>query len=500
VVIRFTPEMTIPPKGQVSLLHVVVQRNSIETAAAFLKTLKFREFLKDIPKEEWGKIINVRPTAGLFSLDDIGIFQPQKNDAILLSSGEWLTGTFKGERLRLTTDFGERDFQRKDILCLLFSGHGTFKAVSRQGEVLTGTLQEPDLEFVLDRGDPLRIPWKHVAKLGLALPEISSPRPKPSPPIVPISTAAPTGPTLAKSGPDQPSALPQPGEEEEDNWFEFTQPIFILRNKDRVIGEPRQKEITIHTLFGTQVFPLKALAKITFPSADQPFPEIRLSDGSVLVGLMKEASFEVLLANGQNALLSFDRLQAALFQVKEVEGLEAKGPGKQSVAFLKLWNGDVLAGQFLGGQGVLDFQTPFGTQKLDAAQIKEIRFRPEVRPECRVTFWDDSAMPGHFSCPTIPFHSPLAGVFPMPLGLVELFRCPGALPPIEKRKEIEGLVEKLGHEEPAVRESTQKTLLEMGPSIQGVLQAHLPHKDPEIQKRVLKLLKNFRAGDEEGTP
>ena len=456
--------VSLKPKQRVAFLHICAQRNSVLEADDFAKKFKWRQILKHYTPTEKRLLKNVLAGGGLLSLGGIDLFRGEQGDAIVLTTGEQLSGEIQTPTLTIETEFGPREIPTAQVFSLFDLGRDV-RLVLQNGEVLSGRLKGDGLKLKLRGGRDLAIPLDYVVKYGKRLPK----------------------PKIRVAGEEE-----KPVEAEQ---FTFTDPIFLLRNGDRLVGKLTAKELKVRSLHGLISIKAERIKNVRFPNVELRTPVFELKDGTSFCGLPETPHLELSWA-GQTVSLDWGQLAGILFTPEEaVEETEEEhdGPDLPSAhGQLRLLNRDVFCGKITSTDGKLTVETPFGPQSFGVDQVLRLRPRPTGRHNMRVTLWDGTVFPARFSGKTLQFLTQGGSKLAVPLGLVRMYWRPLALPPPAEMKRIEGFVGLLGSNDPQTRDKAQSDLLQCGFGIRAILAKHWDHEDLETRTRVRNIYKKLQ--------
>lgn len=461
--------VTLKPKERIALLHVCAQRNSIADAEAFAKKLNWAAVLRELDKGDRVLVRNVRADSGLLSLGGVDLFRGEGGDAIRLTSGELLTGTLQTPAFAIETEFGLREVPAAQVFSLFDAGTGV-RLVRQNGEVLSGQLKSPSLKMKLRGGRELEVPLASISQYGKRLPR-------------------------AKPGKDGETA-----EEEGMEQFTFTEPLFVLRNGDRLAGKPVAERMELNTLYGPLSVGLSGMRRIDFPYTELRAPLVTLTDGSSFTALPQQRQLELKTAGGATVQLDAGRLAAIFFRpaedLMEAGGKEEERDLEQPMlpvpyAELRLMNQDVFCGTLAGADDLITFETPFGTQRVGVHQVMRLKPRKTGAYSVRVTLWDGNVFPAQPVENLLRFTTNGGAKLEVPFGMLELYWRPMALPPAEEVRHIEGLIARLGDNDPQTREEAQKALAETGHGARALLAKHWKDEDVERRTRVRRLMEQL---------
>lgn len=453
----FREPFRIPAGGRIAILHVVAQRESLEDALQFCRSLRMSTLLRTLDPEDRRVIVNLHGGL-LHSLGGVDLFRGNvRGDAVRLDSGEVLYGTLAEGILGLETEFGRRAIPSGRLVSLMRTPDGRRRAVLASGERITGRLGEEFLVFTLVGGRETRIPATRLRDFGRRIVE--------------------------------------PGGQPE-NWEAFAGRMLVFRGGDRLKADLVEPAWDVRTAWGRITLPVEALRGVRFAGPSRPVCTFELRDGAVVSGLLESPVIRIRPPGSGSSELPASRLEA-IWLVPEADPSreEYRETVRVRGASLALVNGDVLAGR-LSAEAPLELDTPLGRQKIGPEQVLELSTGDAPR-SVRATLWDGSTLPGRLDAEGIALTLSSGGTVTVPVEMVRLYRNADALPPGPVRAEIERLVRKLGSDDPPARDAAEEAILKRGPAVAGVLRRHAGTDDAEIRKRIARLLAAMDRGAEE---
>jgi hypothetical protein len=331
------------------------------------------------------------------------------------------------------------------------------------------------LKLKLRGGKELDVPLDAIAKYGKRLPQ-------------------------AKAAKGDDGADAEPAAEQ----FTFTDPIFALRNGDRLVGKPAAERLELTTLYGPLSVGLSELKRIEFPHAELRAPLIELTDGSSFTALPTQRQLEMKTAGGATVSLDAGRLAAIFFKpaqdLVEAEKEETVATTEDAeqpdlpapYGHLRLMNQDTFCGTLGSSGDQIAMETPFGTQRIGVDQVMRLKPRGTGPYTVRVTLWDGNVFPARLTENTIRITTNGGAKLDVPFGMLSLYWRPLALPPANEATRIEGLIAKLSDNDPQSREEAQKALTEIGHGARALLAKHWKDEDLERRTRVRRLLERLQ--------
>jgi hypothetical protein len=268
-----------------------------------------------------------------------------------------------------------------------------------------------------------------------------------------------------------------------------------LDKGDRVLVRNVRADSGLLSLGGVDLF-----RGIDFPYAELRTPLVTLTDGSSFTALPQQRQLELKTAGGATVQLDAGRLAAIFFRpaedLMEAGWKEEERDIEQPMlpvpyAELRLMNQDVFCGTLAGADDLITFETPFGTQRVGVHQVMRLKPRKTGAYSVRVTLWDGNVFPAQPVENLLRFTTNGGAKLEVPFGMLELYWRPMALPPAEEVTHIEGLIARLGDNDPQTREEAQKALAETGHGARALLAKHWKDKDLERRTRVRRLMEQL---------
>ena len=437
--------ITIPAGKQAAIVHVHQTTGTQQQAADMIQKVDVRELLADVPKDLRKSIVNVRATSNF--LADLELLRGDVLDVVELRNGDLVTGTLTEQTFKLNAPFGPIDVASDRVLGAF--NVGEFKPrqlfVTNDGQILGGTLENESVAIALPGGQNTNIPLKHISRIGYRK---------------------------------------RAGEAEE---IFLTQPNITLTPGDRVAIAAPAAPLTLATRYGAIEIPSNTVSSVSLQGDDSPVHVVRLTDGTVISGLLTNAEFEFQLANGPQIKLPIAGVAAMQFVVPaDPSQPAAPDARKDDLSVLRTIGDDALVGT-LNGQ--LELATAFDLIKLDATGIRGLSRTKRGSADVQVTTWDGATLSGQLSNDILQFQLSTGVVLNVPVGLVTSYVQPTPQPSNAMFEQIKTVVADLSAEDRKQRDFAESQLIQMGPSVAAVLKQIRASQPVEAQQRIDSILK-----------
>ncbi len=439
--VQATYTLSIPANGQAALAHFHGVHPSNEAAAAFVKETRPQHLLAGVGSELRKLIVNFRATGMM--LGDRELLRGDVLDVIELRTGDQLRGTLAPASYQVDTGFGTIELPSARVLGMITSG--SFRPrqllVTRDGEIIGGTLRAETISIQLSSGQATAVPLSQVARLGY------------------------------RKGVEEVDEVP------------FGKPMIVLRTGDRLAFEPPAEPVELLTRFGTVRLPMSKFAAIDLRGTESAVHVATLVDGSRFGGLLQAEQLSVrLAATGQAISLPVGAI--ALLQMQA----ELPEPATDAPT-LELAGGDLLVAPL---QGKMQLDTAFDTLSLNAAEITSVVPLKESGFDVQVTLWDQTTVSGQLRDGAL--QCLLAGdvSLSVPLPLLAEYTQPQPMPSGTAVENIQKLVLQLNDDDFAKREQAEQQLIAIGDVVVPVLKDLRPKQQLEAQQRIDSILAKLK--------
>jgi hypothetical protein len=421
--------LTVPPKKTVILCHFESQNRDTAAQDKLMKKFPSYKRLRDLPGSVRSLIVNMNAGGGIGGVD---LERSEAADAILLKSGDPLFGTVKNSAFKVKTLLGELDLPADRIIGMAGGRGRTVRFVLLDGQVVSGEIRDPVLQFDLDGGGILRIPFEKIAQWSYRM------------------------------------TSEKPSDEK------FGGAYIVLRTGDRLRFDPKALEIKLLTRHGLVALQAEHLYELTMDNPGNAVHRAVFLNGSRLGGFLEPETLNLKLQLGKTVSVSRD-------MVAQIRFAEEEQPDSTLTRVI-LTNGDELFGGLTAGKFKLT--TDYGQIDVDPSRVKTMQFRPEDLGRTEVGMWTGSVLKGRLGKSQLGFSISPKTVLNIYAGQFVSISCPLPLPPQAARSEVEKLVAQLGAESYEDRQNASKALVKMGKNILPILKDHLKTGDPEVRQRV----------------
>lgn len=438
-VVTATYSLTVPAGKPVAIVHVHGTSGNQQTASDGIAKIDPRKLLADVPKELRKAIVNVRTSTPLLS--DLELLRGDALDVVELRNGDRVTGTLADGVFKLNAPFGPVDVPADRILGAF--NIGEFKPrqliVTIDGQIIGGTLIKETIDLALPGGQTTAIPLRQVSRIGFHK---------------------------------------RASEAEE---LAIAQPYVVLREGDRIAIAPPTTSLSLATRYGPVELPISAIASIAFQDEESPVHVVRLTDGTLISGLVTTPELDVVLASGAAVKMPVANIAQMKLSIGEVPEID-----KDDTPVLQTLGDDALVGT-LAGQ--LELATAFDLLKLDASGIRGLTRMPGPSSDVQVTTWDGATLSGQLANADVTLQLTSGVAIKVPVGLIVNYAQPRPQPSATMLEQIKAVVKDLNAEDWKQRDLAESQLVAMGPSVAAVLKQLRTSQPAEVQQRIDSILK-----------
>jgi hypothetical protein len=162
--------LTVPARGTAILCHFESQGRSLDKLRKLMKDFRPRRALRDLPPEVRRLIVNFPGGTALFEID---LDRLESGDKVVLKNGDPLVGEVCNGSYAVTTLFGELTLPAEKVLGMIACGEedDAVRYVLTDGQVVCGSPAPAPLAVRLPTGSQLTIPLGDVQTFSYRLSE-----------------------------------------------------------------------------------------------------------------------------------------------------------------------------------------------------------------------------------------------------------------------------------------------------------------------------------------
>ncbi len=282
--------LAIQPESKVVLLHFLSIRPKKEQALEFAQAFEVAPACADIDPGDLANIVNYDPRT-LGAKAGIEIFRGEEKEALLLKSGDKLTGTVQNENFRIQTSYAQLEFPASDIATIIYEGgaNNIERIVVLNGDVFSGFILDAEVTVKLDAGPVIKIRKEKISKLGFRV------------------------------------------RANEKEKYPVNHDV-TLTNGDHFSGTVKNQSLKIGAAFGEMPVEIGQIAKIEFISKKGTVTEITLKNGDKVSGFLKDEDIAIDLDFGREVSIYQDRIEKIIFDKKLLEQLSGEALQKAEEA------------------------------------------------------------------------------------------------------------------------------------------------------------------------
>ena len=280
--------LSIQPQSKAVILHFVGVRPKREQALEFAQSFLVPPACINIDPNDLSNIVNFDPRT-LGAKAGIEIFRGTENEAVLLKSGDKLTGSVQNSKFKIQTSYAQLDFPADKIATIIYEGgaNNIERIVVLNGDIFSGFILDPEVGFKLNAGPLVNIRKEKISKLGFRI------------------------------------------RADEKEKYPVVHDI-TLTNGDHFSGTVMNKSLVIGASFGDMPIEIDTIAKIEFISKNGVVTEITLKNGDKVSGFLKDEDIKIKLDFGGEVSIYQDRIEKIIFDENLLKELAAKKAGSTS--------------------------------------------------------------------------------------------------------------------------------------------------------------------------
>ena len=446
--VQSTLTIAIPANGKIAVVHYDGATDSTATANKWIADAKPKSLLADLPNDVRQIIVNMPARAAGLS-PDIELLRGDLLDVVELQGGDRLVGTVSATSFKVSSVLGAVDLPTDHLLGMVSTGAKPLWVLG-DGQILSGPVDAPALQFESAGGGSMTVAWSQIARLGFRHRQ-----------------------TEPADAPDGVPPLPAP--------------VIGLLSGDRFHFTPSVDAIDIVTRYGLLHLPTAAIGSLSFVDPETPVDVITLTDGSRFTGLTTVKSV------GGNALLG-DATKPNAIDVDRISLLELHDAPDDAVAdgpTLVTTTGNSFSGPL---QQAVALRTSAGVIHLDAGVISAAVV-DEDSHGLKITTADGTSITGKPIDDAWDVRT-VAGIdVKIPTRELKSYTNPGAAPSTMSRSGLDPWISQLNAEDWKQRDAAEHALLKLGPAVSSALHQARDKQPPEAQQRIDSILKQLDAAD-----
>jgi hypothetical protein len=441
------PQLTLQPGQRKTIGYFVAQRDLEKTETLYKNDSVFQDCVNAISSLKSFSFVNL-PGMSLYDTGDLDLHRQDTSDFIKTRGGDEVFGSLETKEFELVTDIGTRSFKADEMINLFNSGNDEYRVIISDGSILRGELKPERISFRLSDGIAGEISTKDIERIVT-----KDVRP------------------------------PQKGRQFGE-WFEFSKPLVVFANGDRLTGTIANDSFAVSTALGKFDVPVAALASVQFDqsSSGGMTSLFTTRDGQRFSGVFYD-DVELEFWKGSKLEVAAGNLLAMHLTDPSKNGNKRT----RHDSFLKIGKRDFIYANILAGQRPLEFETAFGRRKIDPEQILSLVNIRGLVSEMQITLWDQSKLKGKLVGKSILFEV-LGSEVEIAATLITRFDNPLASPPETQKERYLETIEKLSHKKFKIRDAAMKSLQKDAGKIRGLLLSQLEGADLQTKAQIWKLL------------
>lgn len=280
--------LSIQPQSKAVVVHFIGTRPQREQALEFGQSFLVPPACLHIDPSDLSSIVNFDPRT-LGAKAGIEIFRGLENEAVLLKSGDKLTGSVQNTTFKIQTSYAQLEFPADKIATIIYEGgaNNIERIVVLNGDIFSGFILDSEVDFKLNAGPLVSIRKEKISKLGFRI------------------------------------------RADEKEKYPVNHDI-TLTNGDHFSGVVLNKSLTIGASFGDMPIEIETIAKIEFISKNGVVTEITLKNGDKVSGFLKDEDLKIKLDFGREVSIYQDRIEKIIFDENLLKELASQKESKEN--------------------------------------------------------------------------------------------------------------------------------------------------------------------------
>lgn len=466
--VKIRYQLTVPSNDMASITYTIAQRKTKHLQQKQDIEKEFQPFLssnwlEDVPSDVRKTILNI--PSSLWMLGEAGAdwmnhlkklqLEPSSQDQLVLEENMKLKGDISSGSVEVDTRFGKKTFPVDRISAVTGALYNQEHQLLflQDGRILKGSITFQDTTFRMGAG-----------------------------PAIPLTSSRLDRFARHDTSIDKHALSDVAGYVE-------------LVSGERFALADGDLRIPIMTPWGTMDLPKDRLLLVTRANDVSSGNQIILKNGTRLHGFLKPNQVDVDLTSFGDQTIQLSRL--VQFVSRDiVSGEMSKGEVKRHV---ESSTRAVLAGQnvFVGdidsnSLAIVNRSGRFDLKSRQIRKLTQLDHTPDNQPRFRITLWEGGTISGRLDRKMVRLRSSDL-TLTVPTRHLKHIQRPKRNVPSRLKKEVARKIRKLGHPSWEVREDATERLKEIGAlAVPQLEDAKNERKDPEIQRRVKKILKEVQ--------
>lgn len=439
----FRWKLSIPARGKAVLCHFAAQARTIGEHDAMIRGFRSNDYLLDLPSRVRRLIVNFRSADAL----ELDLDRSSKWDRVSLNNGDQLMGSVMTKSYDLrTVTCGDLNLDCGQIVgAKRMINRDDFQVLLTDGQILRAPCPSANLEFKLEDGDTLTIPFDQISEWSYRVSET------------------------------------RPAEQQNGGAH------VALRNGQKLEILRDQTRLYARTAAGLCDIDLADVADIEFDNRGNSLHTISFRNGSLLSCIIEPAQIAFKLKCAPLVVLPREQISSIRAGADLENGVEPHT--------IDLSNRDTLYGSLkMDKSSRLRLVTEFGPVEIPVEQIKQASAVSLDHERFRLDLLDGTTnLVGYIDQRSVPLV--IGSKTELPIAPQQMTRLLCSFQPCDQTtaQKISQWVEQLGSEDWNKRQDASARLRRLGLAAVPILRTHLANPDLEIRQRVEEVIRTTLA-------